>query len=519
MHNKRQNEKNNMFKKILIANRAEIAVRIIRACRELGVKTAAIYSEADKESLHLKLADEIHYIGPAQPAQSYLNINKIIQIARKSKSQAIHPGYGFLAQIPAFAQACEKNHIKFIGPSSEVLRKMGNKVVARKTMAKAKLPVIPGTKDTVKNIDEAKEAAQKLGYPIIIKAVYGGGGRGMRVVESKRGIAKAFELARIEAETSFGSGEVYIEKQLQNPRHIEFQILADEKAHVIHLSERECSIQRKHQKLIEESPSPMMTDELRKTMGDAAIRAAKVVDYTNAGTVEFLVGKDHRFHFLEMNTRLQVEHIVTEMVTRIDLVKEQIRIAAGEPLQYRQRDIALKGHALNCRINAEDPNRDFAPCPGTVTGYRTPGGPGVRVDSALYTGYTIPVIYDSLIAKLAAWGRNREEAILRMKNALQEYQINGVETTILLHREILKDEDFMKGRIHTGFLQNRIDNIVLTKEIRDEDIAAVIAALTLATRKSTTAIAVIPRRKASARTGWRTLEKRDYGSEAFKWGG
>ena len=507
-----------MFKKILIANRAEIAVRIIRACRELGIKTAAVYSEADKESLHLKLADEIHYIGPAQPARSYLNTGKIIQIAKKSKSQAIHPGYGFLAQIPAFAQACEKNHIKFIGPSSEVLKKMGNKVVARKTMAKANLPVIPGSMDTVKNVDKLKEAAEKLGYPIIIKAVYGGGGRGMRVVETKRDIAKAFDLARIEAETSFGNGQVYIEKQLQNPRHIEFQILADEKAHVIHLGERECSIQRKHQKLIEESPSPMMTDRLRKTMGDAAVRAAKTVDYTNAGTVEFLVDRNHRFYFLEMNTRLQVEHIVTEMVTRIDLVKEQIRIAAGEPLQHKQRDITLKGHAINCRINAEDPNKDFTPCPGTITGYRTPGGPGVRVDSALYTSYTIPIIYDSLIAKLAAWGHNREEAILRMKEALQEYQINGVETTIALHRGILKDDDFMKGRIHTGFLQNRIGKLVLTKEIREEDVAALIAALTLATRKGTTAIAVIPRRKTSARSGWRTLGNRGCGSEAFKWG-
>ncbi len=510
--------KTKMFKKILIANRAEIAVRIIRACRELGIKTAAVYSEADKESLHLKLADEIHHIGPAQPAQSYLNINKIIQTAKKSKSQAIHPGYGFLAQIPTFAQTCEKNHIKFIGPSSTVLEKMGNKLVARKTMIKAGLPVIPGTMDTVKDTDQAREAAEKLGYPIIIKAVYGGGGRGMRIVKNKREIAKAFELARIEAETSFGSGEIYIEKRLTNPRHIEFQILADEKGHVIHLGERECSIQRKHQKLMEESPSPMMTNKLRKTMGDAAIQAAKAVHYTNAGTVEFLVGKKGNFHFLEMNTRLQVEHIITEMVTRIDMVKEQIRIAAGEPLQYKQRDITLNGHAINCRINAEDPNKDFAPCPGTVTGYRAPGGPGVRVDSALYAGYAIPVVYDSLVAKLAVWGRNRKEAILRMKNALEEYQINGVETTIPLHREILKDEHFIRGRIHTGFVQNRIRNLVSARELGNEDVAALLAALSFSIRKSTPTVAVIPRRKSPARSGWRTPEKRGLGSEAFKWG-
>jgi len=506
-----------MFKKILIANRAEIALRIIRACRELTIKTAAIYSEADKESLHLKLADETHFIGPPQPTQSYLHIDNIIRTAKKSKSEAIHPGYGFLAQIPAFAQACEKNNIKFIGPTSTVLKKMGNKVVARKTMAKSGLPVIPGTMNVVKDINETKEAAEKLGYPIILKAVYGGGGRGMRVVKQKREINKAFELARLEAETSFGSSEIYIEKKLMNPRHIEFQILADEKGNVIHLGERECSIQRKHQKLMEESPSPMMTDKLRKTMGNAAIRAAKAVNYTNAGTVEFLVDDKDKFYFLEMNTRLQVEHLVTELVTGVDIVKEQIRIAAGEPLQYKQGDITLNGHAINCRINAEDTNKDFTPCPGTIVGYRAPGGPGVRVDSALYAGYTIPVFYDSLIAKLAVWGRNRGEAIQRMRNALEEYRIEGVETTIPLHKKILEDEHFIKGRINTDFVQDRIENLVLEKELGSEDVAALVAALTFSMSNTTPHIAVIPRRKTTARSQWRSFEKDRFQSEAFKW--
>jgi len=506
-----------MFKKILIANRAEIALRIIRACRELDIKTAAVYSEADRESLHLKLADETHYIGSPQPTQSYLNIDKIVQTAKKSKSEAIHPGYGFLAQIPAFAQACEKNNIKFIGPTSTILKKMGNKVVARKTMAKAGLPVIPGTMDIVKDVNEAKEAAEKLGYPIILKAVYGGGGRGMRVVKQKREIDKAFELTRLEAETSFGSSQIYIEKRLTNPRHIEFQILADEKGNVIHLGERECSIQRKHQKLMEESPSPMMTDKLRKTMGNAAIQAAKAVDYTNAGTVEFLVDEKSKFYFLEMNTRLQVEHLVTELVTRVDIVKEQIRIAAGEPLQYSQKDATLNGHAINCRINAEDPDKDFTPCPGTITGYRAPGGPGVRVDSALYAGYTIPVFYDSLIAKLAVWGRNRREAIQRMRNALEEYQIEGVETTILLHKKVLEDEHFIEGRINTGFVQDRLGSHVLEKEFGSEDVAALVAALAFSIGRSKHTLAVIPRRKTITGSRWRSLEKRRFESEAFKW--
>ncbi|MFP3985879.1 MAG: acetyl-CoA carboxylase biotin carboxylase subunit [Candidatus Bathyarchaeia archaeon] len=506
-----------MFKKILVANRAEIAVRIIRACKELGIKTAAVYSEADKESRHLKLADESHFIGPPQPVQSYLNIEKIVQTAKESASDAIHPGYGFLAQIPRFVQVCEENNITFIGPSSTILEKMANKVVARKIMARAGLQIIPGTMEPVEDLGEAEEVSEKLGYPIIIKAVYGGGGRGMRIVKHKRGLAEAFELTQLEAEASFGSSQVYIEKQLPNPRHIEFQILADKNGNVIHLGERECSIQRKHQKLVEETPSPMMTEALRKIMGEAAVKAANAVNYTNAGTVEFLVDGGDKFYFLEMNTRLQVEHLITEIVTRVDIVKEQILIAAGNPLQFKQEDITIMGHAIDCRINAEDPRRDFAPCPDTVKRYRAPSGPWIRVDSALYEGYTIPVFYDSLIAKLAVWGRNREEAIKRMKNALAEYEIEGVETTIALHKKIMEDEHFVEGRIHTGFIRQRIGNVLLERELIGEDIAALIAALSLSLHKGKTGFVVIPKRKNRIKSRWKTFG-RSFELEAFKWG-
>jgi len=506
-----------MFKKILIANRSEIALRIIRAGKELSIRTVGVYSEADKESLHVKLADEPHFIGSAQPAQSYLNIEKIMQTAKKSASEAIHPGYGFLAQIPRFAEACERNNIEFIGPTSEVLKKMGNKVVARKTMEKAGLQVIPGTMDKVKSVSEVEEAAEKLGYPIIIKAVYGGGGRGMRVVNHKRDVDKAFELALLEAKASFGSSHVYIEKRLANPSHIEFQILADKKGNVVHIGERECSIQRKYQKLIEETPSPMMTDKLRKTMGEAATQAAKAVNYTNAGTVEFLVDEEDKFYFLEMNTRLQVEHLITEMVSGIDIVKEQIRIAAGEPLQYKQEDITISGHAINCRINAEDPNKDFSPCPGTITRYRAPGGPGVRVDSALYAGYTIPVFYDSLVAKLAVWDKSRKEAIQRMRNALAEYQIEGIETTIPLHKKIMDDKHFIEGQIHTGFMKDRIGSFILEREVESEDVAALVVALNFSMHKSKSVRAVIPNRKIATKSQWRVFGKRCCEFEAFRW--
>jgi len=483
-----------MFKKVLIANRAEIALRVIRACKELGVKTVAVYSEADKDSLHVQFADESHCIGPGQPTQSYLNMEKIIEVAKTTRAEAIHPGYGFLAQIPAFAKACESNGIEFVGPSSAVLSKMGNKLRARKTMADAGVSIIPGSIRALETETEILEVADELDYPIIIKAVYGGGGRGMRVVNSESEVQQALRLVQLEAEASFGNSEVYVEKKLTDPRHIEFQILADKKGNVVHLGERECSVQRKHQKLMEETPSPMMTEKLRRLMGETATRAARAVDYTSAGTVEFLVDKAGDFYFLEMNTRLQVEHLITEMVTGVDIVKEQIRMAAGEELRHKQDEISLRGHAIDCRINSEDPHRDFAPCPGVVTGYRAPGGPGVRVDSALYAGYNIPVFYDSLIAKLAVWGANREEAVLRMRSALEEYQIEGVETTIPLHKKILDDECFRRGEVHTGFVQERIDS--LTEEFEGEEIAALLAALAVHRNRGREGVSVVPRRRA-----------------------
>jgi len=482
------------------------------------VKTVALYSEADRESLHLQFADECHCIGPGQPAQSYLNVKKIIEVAKTSKAEAIHPGYGFLAQIPAFAEACESNGIEFIGPSSRVLKKMGNKLKARETMARAGVPIIPGSMKALKYEREIIKVAEKLGYPIIIKAVYGGGGRGMRVVNSKKEAHQALELVELEAEASFGNSEIYVEKKLANPRHIEFQILADKKGNVVHLGERECSVQRKYQKLIEETPSPMMTEKLRKVMGETAVRAAKAINYTNAGTVEFLVDKARSFYFLEMNTRLQVEHLITEMVTGIDIVKEQVRIAAGEKLSCKQDEISMRGHAINCRINAEDPYKDFTPCPGTVTSYRAPGGPGVRVDSALYAGYNIPIFYDSLVAKLAVWGGNRDEAVLRMKNALGEIQIEGVETTIPLHKKILDNEYFRRGEINTGFVQERIGS-QLTEELERGEIAALVGALAVFRNRSQEGLSVIPRRRVETLSGWKWTKRRNsLHARNFAWG-
>jgi len=497
-----------MFKKVLTANRGEIALRIIRACKELGVKTVAVYSEADKESLHVQFADESHLIGPGQPTQSYLNINKIIEVAKTSKAEAIHPGYGFLAQIPAFAEACESNGIEFIGPSNVVLKKMGNKLKAREMMARARISIIPGSMRTLKNEREIIKFAGKFGYPILIKAVYGGGGRGMRVVNNEGEVHQALELVQLEAEASFGNSEVYVEKKLANPRHIEFQILADKKGNVIHLGERECSVQRKYQKLMEETPSPMMTEKLRRAMGETAIRAAKAVNYTNAGTVEFLVNKTGNFYFLEMNTRLQVEHLITEMVTSIDIVKEQIRIAAGEKLAYKQDEITMRGHAINCRINSENPYKDFTPSPGTITSYRPPGGLGVRVDSALYSGYSIPIFYDSLIAKLAVWGTNRDEAVSRMKNALEEYQIEGIETTIPLHKKILDNKYFRRGEIDINFVQERIGS-QLTEELEGEEIAALLAALAVSQNRRRKSLSIIPQRNTENVSAWKWARRRN----------
>jgi acetyl-CoA carboxylase biotin carboxylase subunit len=497
-----------MFNKVLIANRGEIAIRVMRACRELGIESVAVYSEADQESLHVRYADECYCVGPAKPAESYLDIDKIIEVAKKSGSEAVHPGYGFLAQIPAFAEKCESNGIEFVGPSSEVLRKMGNKVTARRTMNSAGISVIPGSMNAIKDEDGVAEVAENVGYPILIKAVYGGGGKGMRIVDSKGAIKKAMELARLEAKASFGSSEVYIEKFLPKPRHIEFQMLADKRGNVIHLGERECSIQRRYQKLIEETPSPMMTEELRKVMGKRVVQATKAADYTNAGTVEFMVDREGNFYFLEMNTRVQVEHIITEMVTGVDIVKEQLRIAAGEELRYTQDDIKMRGHALNCRINSEDPYSDFVPCPGTITRYIVPGGPGVRVDSALYAGYTIPIFYDSLIAKLAVWGMDRDEAILRMKNALDEYVIEGVETTISFHKKILDNEYFRRGEIHTDFIRERLGGLAVEAEFEGEEVAALSAVLAAYLSNRQKGLAVIPRRRTEVASSWKLAGRR-----------
>ncbi len=497
-----------MFNKILIANRGEIAIRIIRACRELGIKVVAVHSEADRQSLHVRYADECHCIGSSKPAASYLDINKIIDVAKKSGSEAIHPGYGFLAQIPDFAEKCKSNDIEFVGPPSEVLRKMGNKATARRTMANAGVPVIPGSMRAVKDESEVAAVAEKIGYPVLIKAVYGGGGKGMRFVNSKGEIEKGVELARLESETSFGSSEVYVEKLLAKPRHIEFQVLADKKGNVVHLGERECSIQRRYQKLIEETPSPMMTEELRKIMGKATIEGMKAIKYNNAGTLEFLVDREDNFYFLEMNTRLQVEHIITEMVTGVDMVKQQLKIAAGEKLEYEQDSVAMKGHAVNCRINSEDPYSDFVPCPGTVTRYLAPGGPGVRVDSALYTGYDIPIFYDSLVAKLAVWGKDRDEAIIRMKNALDEYVIEGVETTIPFHKKILDDECFRRGEIHTEFIGERIGSLTVEAEFEGEEVAALSAVLADYLNNRREGLAVIPQRRAETASAWKMAGRR-----------
>lgn len=441
------------MQKILIANRGEIALRIVRACRELGIKTLAVYSEADVESLHVQLADEAICIGSAQSSQSYLKADRIISAAELADVDAIHPGYGFLSENEDFAEQCERCNIKFIGPKSKSIRMMGDKAVAKDTVRKAGVPIVPGSDGPVETEADAVKVAKKIGYPVIIKAVAGGGGRGMRIAHNDVSFAKEYYVARAEAEKAFGDGRVYVERYIQNPRHIEFQILADSHGKVLHLGERDCSVQRRHQKLIEESPSPFMTPSLRKAMGKAAIRAAEAADYENAGTIEFLVDEKGNFYFIEMNTRIQVEHPVTEEVTGIDLVKQQILIASGEKLAWDQGDIEFHGHAIECRINAEDPSRNFAPSPGTIDLYYPPGGHGVRVDSHVYGGYTIPPYYDSMIGKLITFGETRRTAIERMHRALGEYIIRGIKTTIPFHRAIFTDPVFCSGKATTAYVQ------------------------------------------------------------------
>jgi acetyl-CoA carboxylase biotin carboxylase subunit len=442
-----------MIQKILIANRGEIALRIIRACRELGIKTLAVYSEADVQSLHVQLADEAICIGGPRSAESYLKADRIIAAAEIADVDAIHPGYGFLSENAKFAQQCEACNIKFIGPKSKSIEMMGNKSVAKETVRKAGVPIVPGSDGPMENEVEAIKAARKVGYPVIIKAVAGGGGRGMRIAHNDISFAKEYHVARNEAEKAFGNGAVYIERYIEKPRHIEFQILADAHGHIIHLGERDCSVQRRHQKLIEESPSPFLTPSLRKAMGKAAVRAAAAASYENAGTIEFLVDAKGNFYFIEMNTRIQVEHPVTEEVTGIDLVKQQIHIANGDKLPFGQGDITWTKHAIECRINAEDPARNFAPSPGTIGLYYAPGGHGVRVDSHVYSGYTIPPYYDSMIGKLICYGRDRKTALQRTHRALGEYLIRGIKTTIPLHKAIMSDPVFMEGKATTSYIE------------------------------------------------------------------
>jgi acetyl-CoA carboxylase biotin carboxylase subunit len=445
-----------VFSKVLIANRGEIALRIIRACRELGVRTVAVYSEADRESLHVRFADEDVCIGPPPARESYLNIPRIIAAAEVTGAEAIHPGYGFLAENAEFAEICARSDITFIGPSAEHIRAMGDKAAARRAMAAAGVPTVPGTEETVADQGEASEIARELGFPVIIKAAAGGGGKGMRVVEDEASFPRMFQTARIEAETAFGDGRVYLEKYLSRPRHVEFQLLGDSHGRVVHLGERECSIQRRHQKLIEESPCVALTPDLRARMGDAAVRGAEAIGYVSAGTMEFLLGEAGEFYFMEMNTRIQVEHPVTEMVTGYDLMKEMIRIAAGEPLAIEDKPIELRGHAIECRINAEDPSRNFAPSPGRIEAMHQPGGMGVRLDTHAYGGYLVPPHYDSLIAKVIVHGEDRPEAIARMRFALESFIIQGIHTTIPFLHELMGHADFVAGDFDTKWLERHM---------------------------------------------------------------
>jgi acetyl-CoA carboxylase biotin carboxylase subunit len=441
-----------VFKKVLIANRGEIALRVIRACKELGIKTVAIHSEADAGGLHVRAADEHICVGPAEGALSYRNIPNVLSAAEVTGADAIHPGYGFLAENAHFAEVCESIGIRFIGPTSENIALMGDKAKAREIVARKGLPVTPGSPGELRSEEEALQAANTIGFPVIIKASAGGGGRGMRVVNKSDELARAFQAAQAEAKSAFGHDGVYLERYFLEPRHIEVQVLADHRGRVVYLAERDCSIQRRHQKLVEETPSPVVDERLRRELGHVAVEAVKAVHYRNAGTVEFLLDKDRNFFFMEVNTRIQVEHPITEMVTGIDLIKEQIRLADGQPLSIRQQDVQLCGHSFECRVNAECPEK-FTPCPGTITKYTAPGGFGVRVDSAMETGTTVVPHYDSLIAKLITHGRDRQEAMARMRRALDEFVIEGIKTTIPLHKRIINDPDFQKGHASTSFLE------------------------------------------------------------------
>ena len=444
-----------MFEKVLVANRGEIALRVVRACQELGVAAVAVYSDADESALHVRHADEAVRIGPPPAGKSYLDVEALIDAAKETDAEAVHPGYGFLAENAAFAAACREAGLTFVGPSAEAIQKMGNKSAARRLAREAKVPVVPGS-DDASSADEAAQTAGGIGYPIMVKAAAGGGGRGIRVAEDEDELRKAVQVARREAEAAFGDGTLYLEKLLVAPRHVEVQVMGDHEGNVIHLYERECSMQRRRQKVLEEAPSPGISPGVREKMAEAAVRLAREAGYANAGTVEFLV-EDEEFYFIEMNTRIQVEHPVTEMLTGVDLVKEQIRIAAGDPLSLEQEDVPMVGHAMEFRINAEDPDQDFMPSPGEISWLEVPGGPGVRVDSAIYQGYQIPPFYDSMVGKLIVWALTREEAISRAIRALREYRLEGIKTTIPLHLRLLKGEAFRSGEYHTGYLEELLN--------------------------------------------------------------
>ena len=447
-----------MFNKILIANRGEIALRVIRACKEMRINTVAVYSEVDRHSLHVKYADEAVCIGPAPPTESYLNYPRIISSAEITNSDAIHPGYGFLAEDPQFAEICASCGIKFIGPKPDVIEKMGNKSQAKNIMEKVGVPIIPGSNGTLKNWKDARDVAEDVGYPVILKASGGGGGKGMRIINNNKEMKNGFTMAKADVEKTFTTSTIYLEKFFLRPRHIEVQIFGDDFGTVVSMGDRDCSIQRRHQKLIEEAPAPGLSDELCEQMYAAAAKGAKEVGYTNAGTMEFLLDSNNNFYFMEMNTRIQVEHPVTEMVIGKDLVKEQIRVSAGEPLGYTQEDIKKSGHSLECRINAEDSERGFIPCPGQVTAYNVPGGNGIRVDTHIYSQYEIPPYYDSLIAKVISFGKDRDESIMRMKRALEEFIIEGIKTNIPFHKKVLNNKNFNEGILNTAFLEEEINN-------------------------------------------------------------
>jgi acetyl-CoA carboxylase, biotin carboxylase subunit len=466
-----------MFKKILIANRGEIAVRVIRACRELGIASVVVYSDVDRAALHVRKADEAYHIGPAAAAESYLNIPKILEVAKRSGAEAVHPGYGFLSENPRFAKACADAGIKFIGPDAASMEMMGSKTRARQHMEKVGVPFVPGTARGLQSVNEAQRVASELGYPVMLKAAAGGGGKGMRLVHSSGELKSALESARSEAQRAFGDDEVYIEKAILNPRHIEMQILADEHGNTVWLGERECSIQRRHQKVLEEAPSPIVDSEMRRRMGEVAVRVAQAADYANAGTIEFLVDEKKNFYFLEMNTRLQVEHPITELITGLDLVQLQIGIASGEKLPFKQDDIKIRGHAIECRVYAEDPDNNYFPSPGKITLLLSPSGPGIRRDSGMYEGWTVPIDYDALLAKLIGYGSDRTQSIGRLRRALNEYFVGGIKTNISLFRRILNDPDFQAGNVDTGFLDRLLakPSPAQAESRKDADIAAIAA--------------------------------------------